>query len=110
MAAFVIRGDDSVDQLDASSFPVGMMEEVAYEEGTVELAPGDMLLAYSDGLTEATNLAGEEYGVERVRALLPQLRLLSPERVGARILREVDRFLGEARPTDDLSLIVVVKQ
>ncbi|NIW38233.1 MAG: SpoIIE family protein phosphatase, partial [Gemmatimonadetes bacterium] len=73
--AFVIR-TDGVNELRASSFPVGMMEEVSYEEGSVELETGDMLLAYSDGLTEATNLQGEEYGVERVRELLPQLRAL----------------------------------
>ena len=52
----------------------------------------------------------ETGAVARVERLLPQLRDLEPDAIGARILSEVDRFLGEIRPTDDLSLIIVVKQ
>ena len=85
------------------------METTAYEEGSVDLVPGDILFAYSDGLTEAANSAGEEFGLKRVEALLPEMRDLEPEAIGRRVLEEVDRFLGETRATDDLSLVVLRK-
>ena len=106
---FVIRSD-RIDKLEASSVPLGMFGSTSYEEGGVELQPGDMLVAYSDGLTEASNSAGEEFGVERLEVLLPQLRDLEPEAVGQRLLDEVDRFLGDARANDDLSLVVISKK
>jgi sigma-B regulation protein RsbU (phosphoserine phosphatase) len=107
--AFVIRRD-GVERLMASSWPLGMLPEASYEEGTVVLEPAEVLLVYSDGLTEAENLAGEDFGEERLEKLLPGLRGLEPERIGEVLLEEVGRFLGDARPTDDLSLVVVVRK
>jgi len=107
--AYVIRRDDVL-KLSASSWPIGMLPEASYDECTLEFDPGDLLLVYSDGLTEAQNAAGEEFGEQRVEDLLREMRDLDPDQVGGRILREVDRFLGEERASDDLSLVVVVKQ
>ncbi len=107
--AFLIR-TGGVEKLGASSLPLGMLPSAAHEECALDMASGEMLLAYSDGLTEAQNQRGEEFGVERLEGLLPEFRNLSPEKIGARILKEVDRFLGDSRPGDDLSLIVIVRQ
>jgi len=103
---FLIR-KNRVDKLGASSVPLGMLPATTYEEAAFEIAPGEMILAYSDGLTEAENSLGEEFGMSRLEAMLPELRPLDPRSVGRRILKEVDRFLGEARTTDDLSLVVI---
>ncbi len=103
---FVIRAQ-GVERLRASSFPLGMLPNVSYDEGALDLAPGDVLLAYSDGLTEASNSHGEEFGSERLESAVPLLRGLTPAEVGERLLAQVDRFLGEARPSDDLSLVVI---
>jgi len=107
--AFLIRAD-GIEKLGASSFPLGMMPDTAYKEFGLQLEPGEMLLAYSDGLTEAQNPRGEEFGLERLEALLPEFRNLPPEKIGARILKEVDHFLEERRAGDDLSLVVIVRQ
>lgn len=107
--AFVIRADGR-EKLSASSFPLGMLGEASYKEGATLLQPGDVLLAYSDGLTEAANVEGEEFGTARLEKLLPELRGLPPAEIGERILSHVDRFLGEARLSDDLSLAIIVKQ
>lgn len=104
----VIRAD-SVEKLGASSYPLGMLATAEYAEGALELDPGDVLLAYSDGLTEALNEHDEDFGLARLEALIPELRRLDPTGIGERILDEVGRFLGETRPTDDLSLVVVRK-
>jgi len=107
--AFAIR-KDGIEKLGASSWPLGMLPEASYEEKTLELFPGEILLIYSDGLTEATNGAGEEFGEGRLESMLPGFRDLDPEQIGDRLLEEVDHFLGEVRPHDDLSLVVIVKR
>jgi len=104
--AFLIR-PGGIERLGASSFPLGMLPGVAYEECVLDLAPGDVLLAYSDGLTEASNARGEEFGAARLEALAAGLGNLEPPQVGERLLSEVDRFLGESRASDDLSLVVI---
>jgi sigma-B regulation protein RsbU (phosphoserine phosphatase) len=106
--ALLIRGD-KIETLGASATPLGMLPGAAYTECGLVLQPGDMLMAYSDGLTEASDARGEEFGMERVEKLLPQLKDLPPERIGGRVLDEVDRFLGDARAGDDLSLIIITR-
>jgi hypothetical protein len=106
---FVIRAD-RVEKLHASSYPLGMLAGAEYEEGGVSLQTGEIMLAYSDGLTEALNEQGEEYGTERLERLLPELRSLRPEEIGARVLADAERFMGEVRPGDDLSLAIIVKR
>jgi sigma-B regulation protein RsbU (phosphoserine phosphatase) len=87
-----------------------MLASARYMEGTEDLAPGDLLVAYSDGLTEACNEAGEEFGVERLERLLPALREHDPETTGTMILKNLDEFLGPARLSDDLSLVIIARQ
>jgi len=107
---FVLRQGGGVERLPASSYPLGMLAAARYTEGQEVLAPGDLLVAYSDGLTEACDEAGEEFGVERLERLLPALRSCDPEEMGARILQAVDEFLGSARAGDDLSLAIIARR
>jgi hypothetical protein len=102
-----VIGPDRSELLRPTSRPLGMMESTSYGEGRIELRPGESLLVYSDGLTEAANAAEEEFGAARLQSLLPGLRHLPPDRAGARVLEEVDRFVGEQRMGDDLSLVIV---
>jgi len=107
---FVIRRSGEIDRLHASSYPLGMLASAEYKEGSIEMLPGEIMLAYSDGLTELMNEQGEEYGVERLERLLPELRDQTPKAIGARILQEAEEFMGEARPGDDLSLAIIVRE
>jgi sigma-B regulation protein RsbU (phosphoserine phosphatase) len=107
--AFLIRAE-GIEKLGASSFPLGMMPDTDYKEFGLQLEPGEMLLVYSDGLTEAQNPRGEEFGLGRLEKLLPEFRNMPPEKIGARILKEADHFLEDRRAGDDLSLIVIVRQ
>ncbi len=66
-----------------------------------------MLIVYSDGLTEALNEAGDFYGDERLRQLFPGLASLPARAAGERLLASVDAFIGESRPYDDLSLVIL---
>jgi sigma-B regulation protein RsbU (phosphoserine phosphatase) len=104
--ALAIRGD-RIDRLGASSIPLGMLEGSKYEEVSLNLDPGETLLIYSDGVTEAENIESEEFGIERLEALAPQLRNVDPETAGHLILTEIDHFLDGLRPADDLSMVIV---
>lgn len=86
---------------------LGLAAEAIYKEHTLELSKADVLLVYSDGLTEAQNPRGEFFGEERLLTLLPNLTDLSVENIGKRVLSEVKRFIGDARTTDDLSLCIL---
>lgn len=97
----------SFHELPRGGMALGMMPGSTYAEQDVDLRPGDVLLVYSDGVTEAMNTAGEFFGDERLRALLPTISGLPAERIGRRLLEAVDTFVGEGRPYDDLSLVVL---
>ncbi len=94
-------------ELARGNIALGMMPGASFEEQDLELRAGEMLVIYSDGLTEALNEAGDFYGDDRLRALFPGLSALSAGDAGARLLASVDAFIGETRPYDDLSLIVL---
>lgn len=100
-------GDAGFHDLPRGDMALGMMPGAAFVERTEELAHGDMLLVYSDGLTEAMNAAGEFYDDSRLRLLLPGLHALTARDAGQRVLASVDAFIGETRPYDDLSLVVL---
>jgi len=104
---FLLRAR-ALETLEPSGRPLGMLPGVTYVEGSLDLEPGDLLVVYSDGLVEARNAAEEDFGVERLRRLLPELRGLTVEAAGGRLLAEVDRFVGEERLHDDLSLVTVL--
>src|SRR5437867_1643313 len=105
---FVLRAS-AIETLEASAIPLGMMAGTIYKEGDMLLQPGDALVVYSDGLTEARNAADEEFGAERLRALLPRLRGLAAEQAVRLLIDQVTAFLGGERPHDDLSLVVLAR-
>jgi len=105
---FVLRAS-GIETLEASAIPLGMMAGTTYKEGDLLLRPGDVLVVYSDGLTEARNAADEEFGADRLRALLPRLRGLTAERAVRFLIDEVTAFLGGERSHDDLSLVVLAR-
>ncbi len=92
--------------MEGAGLPLGLFCEADYEHRHLSLAPGDMLLIYSDGWTEAANAKGE-YGVGRASAALARAaRLPLPELLAA-CRDDMEGFLGETDRPDDLSLLAV---
>lgn len=102
-------GDEAADvaTVDSTGLPVGILESSPYEVQTVELSPGDTLFLYSDGLTEALNAAGEEYGIERLERFLRDHRRLRPTELAAGCLEDLSRFRSGAPRNDDLTIMAV---
>jgi hypothetical protein len=95
-----------ITRLDAGGPVLGLLPGARYEQARCDVRPGDMLVLYSDGLIEATNPAGEEYGESRLREFLARAQAGSPDDVRDAILESASAFLGPAPPRDDLTLVV----
>jgi phosphoserine phosphatase RsbU/P len=92
---------------EATGVPLGMFSATHFPVCEVRLAPGDKLLLYTDGLTEMSNAAGEEYGVARVQALARRHAAAEPQSLVAACLEELRSFSANAKQTDDLTLLVL---
>jgi sigma-B regulation protein RsbU (phosphoserine phosphatase) len=97
----------SVEELPRGSIALGIVPDADFVEQQVELRAGEMLLVYSDGVTDAMNRAGEFFGDERLRATLAAAGASTAERAGQSVLAAADAFTGDARVFDDLSLVVL---
>jgi sigma-B regulation protein RsbU (phosphoserine phosphatase) len=86
---------------------LGMFDHARYEEELTELHEGDRLALYSDGISEARNLAEDEYGADRLAAALRAAPSGDAEVVAATLVGELDAFVGEAPPHDDVTLVVL---
>ncbi len=96
-----------IEQLSVGGTVVGMFPEMGYEEATVELYPGDVLLAFTDGVPEAQNPESEEFGEERLQQLLRQSAHLPADEISARISAEMKNWIRDAEQYDDLTFIVM---
>jgi serine phosphatase RsbU (regulator of sigma subunit) len=96
-----------IEQLSVGGTVVGMFPEMGYEEATVELCPGDVLLAFTDGVPEAHNPENEEFGEERLQQLLRETAHLPADEISARISAEMKNWIRDAEQYDDLTFIVM---
>ncbi len=101
---------DSVDDftsLTSGGLIVGIFKDCIYEQGVVETRPGDMLFAYTDGLTEALNRNGEEFGEARLRAVLTATARLSVYEIREELVRQINEWCMDAPQYDDLTFVVM---
>jgi serine phosphatase RsbU (regulator of sigma subunit) len=103
----VVRASGGVDTLEAGGMVVGLMDGVPFVEGTAQLHPGDVLLVFSDGVTETWSPENEEFGDAGLIATVRRGPGLSAEFLQNLILQELDRFSAGAKATDDRTLIVL---
>ncbi len=99
--------DLSLQELTIGGAVVGMLPGMSYEEATVDLCPGDVLLAYTDGVTEAHSPDSEEFGEDRLKALLSEVAHLPAEKIRERISTELRDWIKDAEQYDDLTFVVM---
>jgi sigma-B regulation protein RsbU (phosphoserine phosphatase) len=105
-APFVVHSDGSHERLRKGGTVLGVFASPNYELGSAQLFPGDRVILFTDGVTEACNPAGEEFGEARLLCLLEAHRSLSAGALQAKILAEVAEFSG-GRWQDDATLLVL---
>ncbi len=104
---FVLRQDGSSERLAATGVALGVLPETSFEAGDLYLQPGERLLLFTDGITEAENARDEEFGDERLAASLDARRGLADGALIEALREEVLAHCGTARPRDDMTLMVV---
>jgi sigma-B regulation protein RsbU (phosphoserine phosphatase) len=100
-------GTNEIETLTEGGLLLGIMPEAKYAQGTVTMGPGDILLLYSDGVTEARNLAEEEFGEDRLMAFLREARALTPAQMVETLIERVRDFSRRPKPTDDVTVVSV---
>jgi sigma-B regulation protein RsbU (phosphoserine phosphatase) len=103
---FVVRSDGSHERLREGGAVLGVFDSRNYEMGSMQLSQGDRVILFTDGVTEASNPAGEEFGEARLLRLLEDHRALSANELQAKILTVVAEFSG-GRWQDDATLVVL---
>lgn len=106
-APILVRTGGQIEHLTTGGMMVGAFEWAKYEEEAAALAPGDLLVIFSDGISEAENEAGEEYGEERLAQFAVERRALSADELRSAIFEEVDRWSGARERGDDQALVIV---
>jgi sigma-B regulation protein RsbU (phosphoserine phosphatase) len=102
----LLRRDGSMEWLETGGAPLGMFAEWNYEEGELRLDPGDVLVACTDGVTEATDAFGEEWGVEGLRRAAVEHRRSCADGMVQGIFDALDEF-SRGCQTDDATVAVV---
>ncbi|MCW5980186.1 MAG: SpoIIE family protein phosphatase [Bryobacteraceae bacterium] len=103
---FMISSDGRIRKLDGGGLVLGVFPGIAYEERIEDFQPGDMVALYSDGVTEAVNPDGEEFGEDRFLEILLRNRHRSAGEVMEAINRSLDDFCGPAASVDDITLVI----
>jgi sigma-B regulation protein RsbU (phosphoserine phosphatase) len=103
----LLRADGQLESLSEGGMLLGMTPDASFITGCVELRPGDVLLAYSDGVLESRNNADQEFGYERLEAQLRLAQVGSAEAVLFSVLAAVQDFAAPHALIDDTSLVVV---
>jgi hypothetical protein len=85
---------------------LGLLPNARYEQGTIEVRSDDLMVLYSDGVVEAENSAGEEFGEQRLFALLEASAAKNSEQVHHEVMQAVRKFAGTTNLQDDLTLLV----
>jgi sigma-B regulation protein RsbU (phosphoserine phosphatase) len=101
----LIGRDGAVRRLEAGGTVIGLFDNMVYDEGAVEMHPGEIFLAYSDGVTEPENDFGE-FGEERLIDLVRENRRLPLVQISQTVTSAVDDWIGENEQPDDITLVL----
>ena len=103
-------GSDSVEELEGTGVPLGMLSDVTWETRTVRIEPGEATVLYTDGVTEAQNAADEFFGEERLMQVAVEHRERSALEIRSAIFDAVQEFVGDAPRYDDITLAVLKRE
>ena len=101
------NGECHVSRLEACGTVVGLLEDASYQQASLLIAPGDILIAFTDGISEAMNAAEEEWGEEQLIHTVKGCVGLPPAEIITCIMRTADTFVAGAKQNDDMTLVVL---
>lgn len=110
-SVIICRTDGTIENYDTLEygFYVGLLPDISEQVNTfrLSLAPGDIMLLYSDGVTEAENSEGEQFGLERMCDVVNNSRELHPEKIKFKLIKMLYNFMGATEIYDDITFMVI---
>jgi phosphoserine phosphatase RsbU/P len=106
----LLHADGRAETLTEGGMVLGLFESVPYGEGTAQLGRGDVLVVYSDGVTETFDASGDEFGEQRLSEIVVQERRGTAAAIQDAILRGLEQFAPGEKATDDRTLIVIKRE
>lgn len=101
----LLRADDTVTRLERGGMVVGLLDGMDWEQGAERLSEGDILILYSDGVTEPENEFGE-FGEERLLELVRRHKHLPLEAIADRVMQDLRSWIGDQEQPDDITLVL----
>jgi sigma-B regulation protein RsbU (phosphoserine phosphatase) len=105
LAPFFLCGGE-VQKLDEGGTVVGLFEDYPYTQGVLKAAPGSLLVAFSDGLTEPENVYGEEFGMERLKQEILRHENSAPQQLAENLVVAAEQWAGTPDQADDITVVV----
>jgi sigma-B regulation protein RsbU (phosphoserine phosphatase) len=105
-APILRRANGALEMLEAGGLPLGIQSAVKYETASLELKPGDALIFFTDGVVEAFNESGEEFGNARWLSAIRNLPDWDAQQTLQFLMKRVDEFVGATRQSDDITCLV----
>lgn len=99
--------EDDLSLLKATGIPLGIDAAAVYGQRTIRMQPGDFLVLYTDGITEAFDAQEAEFGMERLQRVVYEARRAPVEEIQSSVLRTVNDFIQNTAPADDITIMVV---
>lgn len=105
---FILRNNNQIEEFNVThGFPIGVRKNQKYVETSVNLRPGETLIAYTDGITEEVDKAGVFYGKERLYSVIQSNSSATPEKFVKEVLKSLDKFRGKNEIYDDTTIIAL---
>ena len=104
---YILRAGGTIEELPAGGTVIGLFPRANYEEVALDLYPGDLLIAFTDGVPEALNPAEEEFGEDRLKSVARSITHLSVEEMSSHIVTEMKAWIQDAPQYDDLTFVLL---
>ncbi len=102
----VVRTDGRIEHIDASGIMIGAFDYSGWSETTIPFAPGDLLMVFTDGVTEAEH-GDDQYSDERLEELLVSIRDKTPREIAHTVMKEVEQFAQDTPRSDDITMLII---
>ncbi len=106
----ILLSNGELIEMSKGSPAIGIKSNSEYREESLELKKGDYLIIYSDGVSESINSEGEFYGTDRLKYILKKNENESPKEMGENIITSINKFVGNNKFYDDLSIVILKKE
>lgn len=104
---FLLDHEGNFHSLETGGVVMGMFPEFTFEEGHIQLRSGEIIIIYSDGVTEAENEQEDQFGEKRIKQIVRQCKHLSAQEIIEKICERVDEFTGSTEQEDDITLVAL---